>query len=122
MGLGNFIRQRREELGHSIRWVAEKAGVNNAYLSQVERGHFLPSATWLRKLAPALKVGVEELMRAAGYLLEEPPTFALSVDKRYIDVTDIPEDTLRALEKIIEDVKRERRERREEHGSPQEQT
>jgi hypothetical protein len=65
------------------------------------------------KLAKGLRMDVEELMKAAGYLPEEPSTFALKVDERYLDVTDIPEETRRALEKIVEEIKRERREQRE---------
>ena len=42
--LGGFIRSQREAAQVSVRQLAEKAGVSNPYLSQIERGLRKPSA------------------------------------------------------------------------------
>jgi len=36
--IGGFIRSQREAAHVSVRQLAEKAGVSNPYLSQIERG------------------------------------------------------------------------------------
>jgi hypothetical protein len=58
-------------------------------------------------------------MRQAGYLKteQEPPTFAPKVAERYIDVTDMPEGTIKAIEQIVEEIRKERRARRETGGT-----
>jgi transcriptional regulator with XRE-family HTH domain len=42
--IGSFIRTQREAAQVSVRQLAEKAGVSNPYLSQIERGLRKPSA------------------------------------------------------------------------------
>ena len=42
--LGTFIREQRRLAEMSVRRLAEKAGVSNPYLSQIERGVRRPSA------------------------------------------------------------------------------
>jgi transcriptional regulator with XRE-family HTH domain len=42
--IGSFIRSQREAAQVSVRQLAEKAGVSNPYLSQIERGLRKPSA------------------------------------------------------------------------------
>jgi transcriptional regulator with XRE-family HTH domain len=41
--IGGFIRTQREAAQVSVRQLAEKAGVSNPYLSQIERGLRKPS-------------------------------------------------------------------------------
>lgn len=95
--------------------VARFSGLSRSELHHILKRGRRPLPETMIKLAKGLRVDVEELMKAAGYLPEEqePPTFALKVNERYIDVTDIPEETRRALEKIVEEIKRERRKERE---------
>lgn len=52
--LGTRIRRLREDRGHSLREVAESAGVSESFLSQVERGVASPSVASLRRIAEAL--------------------------------------------------------------------
>jgi transcriptional regulator with XRE-family HTH domain len=54
--LGGFIRMQRELADLSVRQLAELANVSNAYLSQVERGLYQPSAHVLKNLAEALEL------------------------------------------------------------------
>jgi len=52
----------------SVRQLAEKAGVSNPYLSQIERGLRKPSADVLQQIAKALRVSAEVLYVRAGIL------------------------------------------------------
>lgn len=68
--LGDFIRLQRQLSHLSLRQLAELADVSNAYLSQLERGLYQPSAQVLKSLAGALELSAEELYRRAGLLDE----------------------------------------------------
>jgi transcriptional regulator with XRE-family HTH domain len=67
-GLGDFIRMQRDIADLSLRQLAELSDVSSAYLSQVERGLYHPSAHVLKGLAEALHVSVEALYARAGLL------------------------------------------------------
>jgi transcriptional regulator with XRE-family HTH domain len=69
--LGEFIRLQREMAHLSLRGLAELADVSNAYLGQVERGLYRPSAQVLKGIADGLQISAEELYARAG-LLGEP--------------------------------------------------
>ena len=66
--IGGFIRAQREAAQVSVRQLAEKAGVSNPYLSQIERGLRKPSAEVLSQIAKALRVSAEVLYIRAGIL------------------------------------------------------
>ena len=66
--IGSFIRSQRESAQVSVRQLAERAGVNNPYLSQIERGLRKPSADVLSQIAKALRVSAEVLYVRAGIL------------------------------------------------------
>jgi transcriptional regulator with XRE-family HTH domain len=66
--IGSFIRTQREAAHVSVRQLAEKAGVSNPYLSQIERGLRKPSADVLNQIAKALRVSAEVLYVQAGIL------------------------------------------------------
>ncbi len=66
--IGSFIRSQREAAHVSVRQLAEKAGVSNPYLSQIERGLRKPSADVLNQIAKALRVSAEVLYIRAGIL------------------------------------------------------
>lgn len=69
--LGEFIRLQREMAHLSLRQLSELADVSNAYLSQVERGLYQPSAQVLKGIADALHLSAEELFARAGLLDDE---------------------------------------------------
>ena len=52
----------------SLRKLAERAGISNPYLSQIERGLRKPSAEIMKAIARALSVPAEVLYRQAGLL------------------------------------------------------
>lgn len=66
--VGSFIRSLRENAQVSVRQLAERSGVSNPYLSQVERGLRKPSADVLSQVAKALRVSAEVLYVRAGIL------------------------------------------------------
>ncbi|MFN3601992.1 MAG: helix-turn-helix domain-containing protein [Dietzia sp.] len=66
--IGSFIRSQREAAQVSIRQLAERAGVSNPYLSQIERGLRKPSAEVLGQIARGLRLSAEVLYARAGIL------------------------------------------------------
>jgi transcriptional regulator with XRE-family HTH domain len=80
--LGEFIRMQRRLSQLSLRQLADLADVSNAYLSQLERGLYQPSAQVLKNLARALELSAEELYRRAGLLdANGEPAATLSVEE-----------------------------------------
>ncbi len=53
---GEFIRDRRDELGLSVRKMAENLGMTPVYLSDIERGNRHAPTKFLEKLAEELKI------------------------------------------------------------------
>ena len=66
--IGSFIRTQREAAQVSVRQLAQRAGVSNPYLSQIERGLRKPSAEVLSQIAKALRLSAEVLYVRAGIL------------------------------------------------------
>lgn len=83
--IGGFIRSQREAAKFSVRQLAEKAGVSNPYLSQIERGLRKPSAEVLNQIAKALRVSAEVLYVRAGIL--EPTEMSAVRDAIITDTT-----------------------------------
>ncbi len=52
----------------SVRNLADKAGISNPYLSQIERGLRKPSAEILKSIARGLSIRAETLYERAGLL------------------------------------------------------
>ena len=69
--LGAFIRSQRSLANLTLRDLAERTEVSNAYLSQIERGLHAPSIRVLQAIATALGIRLDLLLTHAG-LLEEP--------------------------------------------------
>jgi transcriptional regulator with XRE-family HTH domain len=80
-----------------VRQLAEKAGVSNPYLSQIERGLRKPSADVLNQIAKALRVSAEVLYVRAGML---EPSEASDVRDAVIADTAITERQKQALLEI----------------------
>lgn len=72
--IGGYIRAQREAAQVSVRQLAERAGVSNPYLSQIERGLRKPSADVLNQIAKALRVSAEALYVRAGILEPSDPS------------------------------------------------
>lgn len=68
-GVAELIRRRRQQLGLSLRSAAERIGINNGYLSQLESGQrSRPSAEVLNAIARGLALPIDAVYRVAGLL------------------------------------------------------
>lgn len=104
--IGAFIRAQRLSAEVSLRQLAERAGVSNPYLSQIERGLRKPSADVLAQIAKGLRLSAEVLYVRAGILEERPASpvrDALLVDD------SISERQKQMLLEIYESFRRENR-------------
>jgi transcriptional regulator with XRE-family HTH domain len=102
--IGTFIRTQREAAQVSVRQLAEKAGVSNPYLSQIERGLRKPSADVLQQIAKALRVSAEVLYVRAGIL---EASEASEVRDAIVTDTAITERQKQVLLDIYESFRRE---------------
>lgn len=75
---GEKIRKMRKAAGWTVRALAEKTGVSESYISQLERGLVDPSVSLLRKIAAALEVPVASFFDEDG----EPPLITRREDRR----------------------------------------
>ena len=92
--IGSFIRTQREAAEVSVRQLAERAGVSNPYLSQIERGLRKPSAEVLSQIAKALRMSAEVMYVRAGIL---EPAQAGHVQDAIVGDTAINERQKRVL-------------------------
>jgi len=61
--LGEFIREKRNEMDVSLRELARQLGITPPFLSDIELGRRYPSDPVLARFAEVFKVPVEELKR-----------------------------------------------------------
>lgn len=66
--LGDFLRAQRRLAKLSLREMAERTKVSNAYLSQIERGMHAPSVRVLRAIGQALDLSAEAMLAQAGFV------------------------------------------------------
>src|SRR5437016_3874723 len=66
--LGEFIHSQRRLANLSLRQLANLSRVSNAYLSQVERGVYEPSAHVMKAIADALQISAETLYARVGLM------------------------------------------------------
>jgi transcriptional regulator with XRE-family HTH domain len=71
---GSFLRAQRQLANLSLREMAARAKVSNAYLSQLERGLHAPSVRILRAIAQALDLSTEVMLAQAGLFDPDPDT------------------------------------------------
>ena len=68
---GQYIHGQRKLAKLSLRELAARAEISNAYLSQLERGLHAPSVRVLKSLAEAFEVSAETILEQAGLLDDE---------------------------------------------------
>lgn len=80
--LGDYIRQQRQRANLSLRRLADRAGISNPYLSQIERGIRRPSAQILKQLSRALSISAETMYSRAGLIEDggDPPTVVEAIE------------------------------------------
>jgi len=90
--LGHRIRSTRELRGLSQEKLAEYAGINNSFLSQVERGLKAPSFRTLHAIAAGLEITLGQLFA------DEEATISAVVEREVADILDAaPADQKKAL-------------------------
>ena len=102
--LGEFIRDLRRNARISLRELADRAGVSNPYLSQIERGLRKPSAEVLAQIAGALRVSTPVMYLRAGLLNEKDGQGALAAIAADPDLTVAQKQS---LTQIYETFRRE---------------
>jgi len=121
--VGTYIRDQRRKAQLSLRKLAERAGVSNPYLSQIERGLRQPSAKILKGIATALEVSAETIFTQAGILDATPQGASDSSTLRSIlrdpDLTDGQRRELVDLYERFRVETAERRGRRQPQGGEQ---
>jgi transcriptional regulator with XRE-family HTH domain len=70
--LGEFLRSQRKLANLSLRELAARTDLSNAYLSQIERGMHEPSVRVLRSISQALNVSANTVLAQAGILDDGP--------------------------------------------------
>lgn len=116
--IGEFIRDLRRNARISLRELAERAGVSNPYLSQIERGLRKPSAEVLSQIAGALRVSTPLMYLRAGLLSEKDGQGVLAAIAADPDLTIAQKQS---LTQIYETFRREntRAETHEQEVPPQ---
>jgi transcriptional regulator with XRE-family HTH domain len=69
--LGDVVHDARKSAGFSLRELAERVGINHAYVSDIENDRRVPSERVLRALANQLGLDFDDLMARAGRFGEE---------------------------------------------------
>jgi len=54
--IGDIIRHERKKQGINQKDLAEKAGISNSYLTDIEKGRHTPSIKTLLKISEALQI------------------------------------------------------------------
>ncbi|KZE68011.1 hypothetical protein AWM68_17725 [Fictibacillus phosphorivorans] len=86
MDLSKFIKETRIKQGLTMRKLASKAQISQAYISQIERGERHPQPDILRKLAVPLDVPYNKLMNIAGFLAEGQSASSLSAKSSIYEI------------------------------------
>ena len=85
---GEFVRAQRRLAQVSQRNLARMSGVSDSYLSQLERGNYMPSPQVVRALAQAFGLEPKQLYTMLGFIDEDdaggPPSVeqAIQLDDR----------------------------------------
>jgi transcriptional regulator with XRE-family HTH domain len=115
--VGAYIRDQRRKAHLSLRNLAERAGVSNPYLSQIERGMRQPSAKILKGIATALQVSAETLFTQAGILDGSPDDAASDVLRAIFRDPQLTDGQRRELAEVYERARIETAERRARRSS-----
>jgi transcriptional regulator with XRE-family HTH domain len=82
---GRFLHTQRRLAQLSLRELAARTELSNAYLSQLERGRHVPSVRVLKALAEAFNLSIETLIEQSGLGDDETapdPEAAIKADPR----------------------------------------
>ncbi len=106
MSLGDYLKTQRKNKDWSQRDLAEASGISNAEISRLESGvRKEPSPSILKSLSTALGIPYEDMMRAAGFAIDESPSLQPSSKSLPQDLT---EEELKDVYKYIEFIRSQR--------------
>lgn len=98
MKIGEFVREKRELRGMSVRGLGIAAGVSHTEIHRIENGERLnPSASALTSISQALGVSSLDIFIIAGYLND-------SKDKRVMVEKAFPELKTKSQQKVLEKI------------------
>lgn len=93
---GEKIRKVREEKGYTLKVVAQKAGVSESLVSQIERNHVSPAIDTLLNLADVLDINLEYLFEE--YRRARPVSIIRANERPVIDEDGVIYEELAAPE------------------------
>lgn len=112
MNFGQKLRKLREERGMTQQQLAEKLGyVTNSYISDVEKGAFIPSKEKLKKIAKALRIPFKEIddllieSKIEKLGVKEPELISL-----FLDIPKLPEKDKKQIIKVYLSIKEKKNE------------
>lgn len=89
---GEKLRQVREHKGYTLKMVAQKAGVSESLVSQIERNHVSPAIDTLLSLADVLDINLEYLFEE--YRKNRPVQIIRATERVCINEEDITYEQL----------------------------
>ena len=102
--LGRRVRDRRKELGLSVRQLADQAGMNFATVSRIEQGLFAaPGPDKLAGIADALDLSLADVFALADYAVpDDLPSFQPYLRSKYRGMPrEAIDDLNKAFERIV---------------------
>jgi transcriptional regulator with XRE-family HTH domain len=81
------VRERREQLGLTLRALASKSGVSSSMISDIERGTKSPTVSTLAALAGALGVPISALVDRAAHPAARIHTVRAAESPEFVDPT-----------------------------------
>lgn len=103
--LGRLVRSRRQELGLTIRQLAEQADMNFATVARIEQGQFAaPGPDKLARIAEALGLSTADIFGLADYTVpDDLPSFQPYLRGKY---RDMPPEAIADLSKAFDRIVR----------------
>lgn len=108
---GDYVRQKRESLrlsdkGFSLRQVAQRVGIQAAYLSKIERNEVSPpSEATIIRLANEINENPDQLLALAGKVSQALRQIILNRPQIFADLLKIlenaPDSTIRQFIKVV---------------------
>ena len=88
--LSKYLKEKRLDLGLTLRKVEELTGISNAYISQVEHAKIIqPTPKILRKFSDCYELSYPRLLQMAGHpiISNSSSTVQFKTSSRLVDIT-----------------------------------
>jgi transcriptional regulator with XRE-family HTH domain len=102
-GLGQWLRERRQEAGIGTTDLAKRTGINDATITRIEQGVIArPDPRKLSRIADILELNLADVYAMAGYATTtDLPSFQPYLRRKY---QDLPEDALDDLQQAFDRI------------------